>query len=300
MVQNTLKQQARSFMERHDVSYSTALRAVDEPLHELRDLLGVPRFAEFAHAMLFRIVPRDNLYGDAFIEERKLRLSGEIGRDTRFRYPIAMHFMEEAVRRSQLFKQNRVLNIWLYRELYRAGLTVTGSPNLEPVFHHYQLLLGPGFAAMANHGRELGIYGVCVDEFLNICHEPFPHIPVREDQLKALAEGKPAGLIEGFRYSTKDSGRDSELWTDSYRSTAISELRGTDHNPRLTIFSKMSRDGLAEKIEAMGMNPHRFVISELAEDERELELKHWSTSLTVLRGGKRIADGSTERILLWD
>jgi hypothetical protein len=299
MVQNTLKQQARSFMERHSVSYSTALRAVDEPLHELRSLLRNPRAREFSFAQGFRLIPEDSIYGEAYFSKEPLSPSGR-RHDDRFSYRNSLKYMEESVRRYQLLRDHKVLDIWYYRELRRAGLTAPDAPEIEPVFHHYMGELGSSFSPIAVHGGMLGIFGVNMDQFAFIS-EHFPLIPVTDQQLKSLAEGSPAGPVEGFRYSLAERD-DAERWTDSYRSMAVSTRKDSHNRPSVTVFSKKPSGELIDDLERRGIPSWRCAVEDLADDGVEVELNFelWGTSLRVGQGSKRIVRGGTDKILLWD
>ena len=294
-----LKRAARSFMEKHAVDYSTALRAVDEPLHELRDLIDGPRSLRFARAPLFRLRPEENLYGDPLATERELRGEDWNPLKSRFFFQNTIELMEESVRRVHLLRAAGAFDIWEYRELSRAGVLSTGSPELEPIFHHYYGSLESDLGAIASFGSKVGIFGASLSPLLRISDE-LSHIPVTEEQLRALGNGNPVGAIEGFRFSLRERSGDAERWTDSYRSMVVSYARTNHNEPRLTIFSKKTGEQLDEELLSQGVPREQCEVFEFVERDRELNFSLWSTRIEVLRGSERIAYGDTDRIVLWE
>jgi len=293
MVQNTLKQQARSFMEKHDVPYATALRAVDEPLHELRDL-NPHSENDPSFPILFRAVPAQGNYGDVAksicydsipYAIRELGLSHFDG---------IMDFIEEAARRSALLKAHSLESFWEYRVLSRAGLLGADAPELEPFFHYYEYELGAAFGPMYSMGQSLGLFPVNMSSFLAI-DESYYFIPVTLDQLEALSSGDPAGPIE---LSPRGEGRSKvEPWTDSYSILATSRSLTALDNPKLSILFKGHFEELEAELKRRGLKPSEFSFRDIS--DRVLQLREDNYTLRVYLDDRILAFGSAERLLLW-
>ena len=66
---NKLKRQAQAFAQKHSVPYLTALKAVDEPLHELRDLtspsaMAVPQLRLTGEKSIYQPIQSDRLFDE--------------------------------------------------------------------------------------------------------------------------------------------------------------------------------------------------------------------------------------------
>ncbi len=141
MVEITLKRRARDFAEKHDVSYTRALAAVDEPLHRLRDALFSNRFARPG----FQLIDSENeileplhplLVGNTFADYTRKLKGTEIRPYSKPTESQRAALLAEIARRMELFSRSKVRHILEYRELQRAGLA---DENLDFLPHYYHL-----------------------------------------------------------------------------------------------------------------------------------------------------------------
>jgi hypothetical protein len=291
-----LKRAARSFMEKHAVGYSTALRAVDEPLHELRD---IGRSYYGAHS--FRIVPRQGSYGSGFPGVDSYDLTKNLGLSS-FENPIAC--LKEIVRREGLLEASGTENIWAYRELWRAGLLGADAEALEPFFHHYdEWLNGPYRSLQHILGSISGIYPVNTTEFMGIRDESEKFIPVTQDQLQALGSGEPVGAIERF---TQIVGAELEGWADwEDRFSILATSRAKDiygHQSLLSVLFKGDLPSLQEELRSRDLDPLDFDFRNIS--ELELELRAIESHLRVKHRGREVEldaslSNSLMRVLIW-
>ena len=297
MVQNTLKQHARSFMERHSVSYSIALRAVDEPLHELRD---IGRNYYGAHS--FRIVPRQGSYGSGFPGVDSYDLTKNLGLSS-FESSIAC--LKEIVRREGLLEASGSKNIWVYRELWRAGLLGPDAEALEPFFHHYdEGLYGPYRSLQNVLGSISGIYPVNTTNFMGIRDESEKFIPVTRDQLQALGSGEPVGSIERF---TQIVGAVLEGWADwEARFSILATSKAKDiygHQSLLSVLFRGDLPSLQEELRSRDLDPLDFDFRDIS--ELELKLRCIESHLRVEHKDSRVdlddaLSNNLMRVLIWD
>jgi len=288
-----LKRAARSLMGKHALGYSAALYAVDEPLHELRDL-NPHSESDPSFPILFRAVSAQGNYGDVAksicydsipYAIRELGLSHFDG---------IMDFIEEAARRSALLKAHSLESFWEYRVLSRAGLLGPDAPELEPFFHYYEYELGAPFGPMYSMGQSLGLFPVNMSSFLAI-DESYYFIPVTLDQLESLSSGDPAGPIE---LSPRGEGRRvAEPWTDSYSILATSRSLTALDNPKLSILFKGHFEELEAELKRRGLKSSQFSFRDIS--DRVLRLREGHYILQAHLGDKRIAFGPAERLLLW-
>lgn len=188
MTQITLKRQAREFAAKHGISYSLALKAVDEPLHRLRDALynrskiARPgfRLIDSEEDLLEPLAPEeeDSIFADL---SRKMR-----GIDVKLFVSSARSksaFISDLSRRMDILTRSRAGDIWQHRMLYRAGLV---EENLEPVPHYYHFYKDVERTLVSWKGANLGIIEVAV-----------------------LQERFDPRLIDGFAVDTPDHQRGS-------------------------------------------------------------------------------------------
>lgn len=161
MTEISLKRQARRFAEEHDVSYTRALAAVDEPLHRLKFELSTakgprrPGFLLIDSEEKLLEPARDDTPAEYF--RQKIR-----GTDVKPRTVSNQkdrEFLFELSRRTQVLLSSGVPNIWEHRALYRAGLT---KENLEPVPNYYQRFDTQQDLLVDWHGAALGLFEVAV------------------------------------------------------------------------------------------------------------------------------------------
>lgn len=291
-----LKRAARSFMEKHAVGYSAALYAVDEPLHELRDI-----GRSYYGASSFRIVPRQGSYGSGFPGVDSYDLTKNLGLSS-FESSIAC--LKEIVRREGLLEASGAESIWAYRELWRAGLLGPDAKALDPFFHHYdEGLYGPYRSLQHILGSISGIYPVNTTEFMGIRDESEKFIPVTQDQLQALGSGAPVGAIERF---TQIVGAGPKGWADwEARFSILATSRAKDiygHQSLLSVLFKGDLPSLQEELRSRDLDPLDFDFRDIS--ELELKLRCIESHLRVNhRDSGTDLDASLSnslmRVLIW-
>lgn len=250
MVQNTLKRRARAFAATHSVPYLTALHAVDEPLHELRDLFRLPENSERG----FHIVSREGSYGPAYSALESQNRVEELEQISLRGYIL------ESSRRLWFIAESGAGDIWGYRELYRAGLLPEGHPAMEPIFHHYEVGIGTDLGSMFKLGRELGFYPVNFSGFAEI-RDKVNLRPVTEAQLAALKGGAPAGPIEKRLFISKKEDGEPKDVTERFGTLATHTGDGSKYHPRITLLIKGDKDAMLEEIRARDLDPRLFTIT---------------------------------------
>jgi len=268
-----LKKRAKDFAETHGLSYLSALKAVDEPLHELRTFSAFPAQRYTALYPHFRLIGEESIYSSAYPE-----LSYDFGNPaylSTIKAAGLSHFdgtrdlLREIGRRLQLLEDAGAENIWEYRVLQRGGLLGADAPALEPFLHHYGARIGAGMDTIFLEGDRLGIFGVSIARHTDI-QDRFTLLPITEDQLSALIEGRPAGELNLPRYHTNgDGGSFFEKWSSSYSllATSVDPLygRATDRSQlnSLRIFLSQYPDDLQGFFDGLGLRSKDFVLRDV-------------------------------------
>ena len=183
MTEISLKRQARRFAEEHDVSYTRALAAVDEPLHRLKFELAN---MHPARPMGFTVTDSEDellepIAGDHPMDELRRKIRGTDQRPA-FSYPQRdTMLLLELGRRTRLLLDSGAQTIWEHRALYRAGLT---ELNLEPVPNYYQEFKEPQDLLRDWNGPAMGIIPVAVlqDEYRKIVEKHDLEISPRQQR----------------------------------------------------------------------------------------------------------------------
>jgi len=294
---NKLKRRAQAFAAKHDVSYTVALKAVDEPLHELRDLMELPQTQDFNFATMFRVVDKQGSYGSVY-SARGLEMPYMAG-DELSQFKGLWEFIGESARRHQILKDRGLETYWEYRELQRSGILGPDEPELEPFFHHYFEELRSPYAPMYAMGRRLGLIPVNLSGFLEI-QDSHSFIPVTPEQLTALSSGTPVGPIEGFRRAESDDPSSPDCWTDRYSVLAISKAKNNRFDlPQMAILFRRDLDELHGEMRARGLDPFGFTFRDLSDGT--IEFRHFSSHITATLDEESLFEfGSTEHMFLWD
>lgn len=267
MAQNTLKQKAREFARAHGVSYLTALKAVDEPFHELRDLIYSVQRNSDSLQQHFRLIgdqgrfsaaypapdlPERLVYGEYAWNRSHLR-----GILTEVNLPrlSQSEFFIELGRRTERLQRSETGDVWVYRELHRAGLVDQNEPQLEPIFHHYYTKVSASWEPLLFSGPRLGIFGVNMSEYSQI-RDPYYLIPVTVDQLTAFRLGEPLSSPVEFslNHPPQDGAKDLR-WKQSY--VAAYEYYGRDtgnEGPTLRLLLKSPVANLAAELQELGLD----------------------------------------------
>lgn len=199
-VNKALKKRAQAFAEKHELPYLRALKAVDEPLHQLRDLLD---FKEISRAGYFpglrlaeaedrRVSPYAKLIED---EEPWKAYAKLVARRELSRFDFSADFYIELGKRISLIEETHSGDIWRYRELYRAGLLSEDSPYMEPFFHHFSTEFTWGAESAFLRAFQTGIVGVSIASAADYDGSK-SLIPVTEEELESLKRGNSIEKIE--------------------------------------------------------------------------------------------------------
>lgn len=292
---NKLKRRAQAFMADHEgVTYLNALKAVDEPLHQLRDLLNnKTRYTNF-----FRLVAEQGSYRPVTTAD------GDSDRDLIAKLGLSEYlsmwkFIDDVADRRKLLKTHGLRDIWEYRALKRSGVlgSEDDAPAMEPIFHHYAYNLSDPFAPM--FGTEhLGIFPVNVSSMTEI-REIEDFIPVTLEQLHTLATGEGSlGKIAPTPYDEADI-RDPRVWTDHYDILAVSRNRTTAYNVRVfSILFKGSIEELHAELRAKGLNPLDFTFEDVSQSQ--IDFHQFESNLYAQQSGRSLFElASTQNNLLW-
>ena len=274
-----LKRAARSFMEKHEgVPYLTALKAVDEPLHELRDLV-VNKGVRAAH---FRLIGEQSAYSSAFPEWGMIPPRSPIDPDGLYygqlpetlglsHFEDSRDFLRESGRRVELFERagEGVYSIWDYRELWRAGLLWDGAPEIEPFFHHFGFSPDQSGRLMRYEGPSLGLFSVAVAAYIDLV-DMDSYFPVTIAELENLESGVAVGSVDQrYPYNPYDPEakggtpplvRLGERFSKMARSRVLkSEGWATlGDRPRLTVLFREDPELSGVGLRDLGLNPDDF------------------------------------------
>lgn len=283
MVQNTLKQKAREFAKAHGVPYLTALKAVDEPLHELRDLMRYSFTAPLAMTgPHFRLIGSEGIYSSVYRElpppsgyyrdgsPRDVPTLDELG----FSYfSKTRDIFKEIGRRMELIDSAGAQDIWGYRELYRAGILADDAPELEVFLHYSHRELFEERRGLYRQGAELGLFVVILAP-LNELMDP-KHFPVTQDQLKGLFTGSSSSApIWMPLHHVISSGNLRRYWSKSYsRVYSSKRMQERSHytEPIFRIFLEAIPSDESSKLKDLGFDLEDFIRDESLEN---VELKH--------------------------
>lgn len=277
MTQNTLKQKARLFAQKHGLPYATALRAVDEPLHQLREasLLN----SEVNGVNHFRLTGLDSAYSSAYDVplrslERVPSYVYHIGQMGLSEYEGSMAMVSDMSRRFGLLDSVKAKNIWEYRELQRSGVFGELEP-MEPFFHHFGTRIHSSYEIIYDQGAKLGVFGVSIAPYYQISDE-IELIPLTLSQFEALRAGRDAGKIDfpgalpfDSRRLFRDPNymREATVYEDdrfaliarSKRDIARDGVTEVVRRPRLQIlFRSDDLEAAVGEVRRLGMDPNAF------------------------------------------
>lgn len=295
MVHNTLKQAARKFSKTYEVPYLTALKAVDEPLHELRDLTApyeawtvCPTSVGFRlignkgpHSTHFTESTRDEVIAklqqagipsrlpeDEDMREHYLRQDAKTASDLAVLTDPARHLFEESddltlelADRLRLIREASVTNFWEYRALHRAGLLP--GRQLEPLTHYFKAVLPMDYGKLLTDGSKLGVYAVHIWSYLDLrasasgCSE---FLPVKLSQLDDLLSGSPAGKLEVRSFDSSPEQNEEKHWESTYELVLQSYAGAAERENKLTIFFKKSPEDLHSELESRGLSVLDFYV----------------------------------------
>lgn len=280
MAQNTLKQKARLFAQKHGLPYATALRAVDEPLHELRDLA---RSRDDLYKVLgFRLVSEESIYRSAYSDVPPSHPSEQtpawgpfITEHGLSEYTDTAEMVRSIADRFDALRSVGAEDIWEYRELQRSGIH-GAIPTLEPFFHHYGYF---GEGLIYSEGADLGVFPVAIADFLEI-DDDTELFPLTLKQFDELRSGTPVGNLRfpnaltydwdrgnsdshyAFVESLERSREEFAFHATSYRGYTRRGPKETRVFPKMQIFFRSHDRRAAEGyIRSLGLELSDFEIS---------------------------------------
>jgi len=288
-----LKRATRSFMEKHEgVPYLTALKAVDEPLHELR-ALEANRGVRKVH---FRLIGEQSSYSSAFPEWGMIPLRSPLGTRGLYysqltetlglsHFEDSRDFLRESGRRVELFERagESVYSIWDYRELWRAGLLWDGAPEVEPFFHHFGFHPDQSGRLMRHEGPSLGLFSVATAAYIDL-EDTESYFPVTIQELENLKSGARVEDI-GQRYpynphnpeavgGTPPLVRLGERFSKMARSRVLKSegWAKLGDRPRLTVFFREDPELSGVGLRELGLNPDDFELTDVSGESFDFEL----------------------------
>jgi len=196
-----LKKRAQAFAEKHDLSYLQALKAVDEPLHQLRDLLDSQEINKAGYFPGLRLATEDDRrvspYADSLPSNREpwWGYASLVATRELSRFDFSADFYIELGKRIALIEETHTGNIWRYRELHRAGILSEDAPYMEPFFHHFSTEFTWGAESAFFRAAQTGIFGVSIASAADY-EGSESLIPVTEEEFEALKRGDAIEKIE--------------------------------------------------------------------------------------------------------
>jgi len=272
-----LKKRAKDFAETHGLSYLAALKAVDEPLHELRDLSRTQNEIQSHH---FRLVGEQSIYSSAYdvpsesplTEQPEYRSFVYLGDFSR--YGSGTELVLDIARRIEALEAVGAKDIWEYRELQRSGIHGELT-HFEPFFHHFGKAIENGYELIFDEGHRLGIFAVAIATYIEIeVNEEL--MPLTLKQFDALKGGSPAGVVEfpltlpwSHELMVSDPAycRSIDLNTHEKLTIRARSIFGYSRNyrdgsrirPTLQLFFRSdSIKGAKDHIRELGMDPTHF------------------------------------------
>ena len=235
MTDNTnLKRRAREFAKSYDLSYATALRAVDEPLHGLRDfLVEVEAQSDSNLRLQFRLHGEQGIFSDAFLVHQRphphkyspvwaragltygevmppipsiptLRGS-DLERNVRDRESFPTidedEFIIELGQRAALLRKHAVRSIWELRALQRAGI-IDRSMDLSLRRHYYGTKIEAAYMPAMKVGASLGIFTVAMGNYTDLQTAKQQLIPISPVTLDNLFAGG-SGISPDFGFAKR-------------------------------------------------------------------------------------------------
>lgn len=195
-----LKKRAQAFADKHELSYLQAFKAVDEPLHQLRDLMDIKEISRADYFPGLRLATeadrRVSPYADSVAtDQESWSYASLVARMKLSRFNFSEHFYMELGRRLNLLEKTHTYDIWRYRELHRAGLLFEDAPAMEPFFHHFSTEFTWGAESAFFQAAQTGIFGVSIASAADY-NGSKPLIPITEDELESLKRGDAIEKIE--------------------------------------------------------------------------------------------------------
>ena len=200
-----LKKRAQAFAEKHELSYLQALKAVDEPLHQLRGLTKPEELERLGYYPYFRLIDENERERidprSAYAELIAAKFPAVDAQEQIIAEKKLPHFatpedlFHECAKRLSTVHGAGVADIWSYRELHRAGILDPEAPILEPILHYFgwNLSQDGDFGRFQGSGK-LGVFCVSIAE--GRFRGTKGLIPVTGAQLGALKSGESMDRIE--------------------------------------------------------------------------------------------------------
>ena len=303
MVQNTLKKKARIFATEYGVPYLTALKAVDEPLHEMRDLVLDPIRIYSEKNSHFRLIGNKGIYSSAFdLPNSEYPLSysySKFLKDSGFpRFESSVKLLQEMGRRYEAFEAVSARDIWHYRELVRAGIAVEKDIPIDIKLHYIGVGFGLDSENFRFHCAQLGIFAVSVAKFVDLLI-PSSMIAVTPQQLENLIGGVPVGRLQQPEPYGSGLSADRLVESKSYgsvlSSSALDLHPSAQGSPLILVFYKEGVQPKRQDFEALNLDMDDFLLEDTSGKVFRSELK--GDDLVIYRDSKLFFFGNSERVI---
>lgn len=292
MTENTnLKRRAREFAGIYDLPYATALRAVDEPFHGLRDFLAEAEAQNDSNLRLqFRLHGEQGIFSDAFLPDQRPHprkdspawakvgltygtvmapilssptLRGWDLEDVRAKEGLPTieedEFIIELGQRAALLRKYAVRSIWELRALQRAGI-IEGSADLSPKRHYYGTQIEAAYMPAMKVGASLGLFTVAMGCYTDLQTAKQHLIPIRPEALDSLFAGA-SGISPDFGIEKRGLPRVGETTYFPQGLQLFRNLRDPHmQDNRIFVFAAPEVD-LREALLAHGLDSDGFVES---------------------------------------
>lgn len=303
-----LKRRIREFQAQHGVSHSIALKAVDEPLHALRDLGRLPE--------LLNTLPQVTTTGTPALQDVRFRLVGdssrfaELARDhsehqSSFIKGMIIHgqdmeftskasLMRMISNRFELFEKAGVRDIWSFRELLRGG--IVGFPEdlensldeafkssverrlFEPIFYYYENELDRQIDHYLSlgYGDRLGIFPVSLTSILEQkSNSNRALIPLTLNELEELQQGRFSGDPRFLQRINRKPGRLVERKIYSYLAELNDPIAQTSNSQIRFFFGNPSEtpESAEGKLRQLGIDPELFSFTSIRDGQFTVTLE---------------------------
>jgi len=306
-----LKRRIREFQAQHGVSHSIALKAVDEPLHILRDLSRIPQSMvnPDLNEARFRLVGDGSRF--ARFQQDHSEAGARYIRDIFAQYQSMSSpsdLMKRISRRFEIIEEAGASDLWELRERVRAGLIIfpelIESPSaiapslvathrkqlIEPLFYWHEGELDSRVAHYLSQGEgsRLGIFPLNMQGILELNNPGEPAaIPITLEESGGLLDGS---LQHRPRFLQRFSQRPG--WTVEQRSYSfMAELKENWGESQLRVFfgdPDETEESARTRLRSMGIDPKSFDLRDIRGEQLglhyaadRLEISGWEDGRSI-------------------
>lgn len=317
-----LKRRIREFQAQHGVSHSIASKAVDEPLHILRDLSRIPQSMATPdlNEARFRLVGDQSRF--ARFHQDYSEAGARYIRDIFAQYqsmssPSAL--MKLISRRFEVIEEAGGSDLWELRERVRAGLIIfpelIESPSaiapslvtqhrkqlIEPLFYWHEGELDSRVAHYLSQGEgtRLGIFPLNMQGILEL-NDPGESaaIPITFEESGGLLDGSLQHKPRFLQRFSQKSG-----WTVEQRSySVLAELKENWGESQVRVFFGHPEETLESarlRLQSMGLDPLGFELRDIRGEQLTLHYAADRLEISGWQDGRSISM-RTERTIELD